>query len=358
MSEHPDIPELPAEPGGAELPEPTRADRGEEGLRADPRLRPPDPAGTRPEWDPATLLPKQPPPAATGGLWAARDATEAVGAEASGDREALRAGATAGVAAAAAADGSDGSEHSRFSPRFQFALGALMAVAAAAVVLFVAVLAGRGDSGSTVVRTGPTWSAWHPSSPENGPSEIADHVGRQYRLPDGRQLVAVTGGPLQIAGLPVTIAIRQTAAQGGNINLIDGTGVLYRMCGLGPHCKIIEGKPSVARMMLLRREALELALYSFRYLGVSDATVFLPLAKGEKNPSHALFFRRGDADLQGPVSQPLDATLAPQTPSVSSVNRSPDAQLVASITNSKLFQVSFTQANQDARAFMVLDPQP
>jgi hypothetical protein len=40
------------------------------------------------------------------------------------------------------------------------------------------------------------------------------------------------------------------------------------------------------------------------------------------------------------------------------VTRSPDAQLVNTITTPKLFTFSFTQANQDARAFLVLDPLP
>jgi len=37
----------------------------------------------------------------------------------------------------------------------------------------------------------------------DGPTQIAEHVGREYRLPEGGQLVAVTGGPMEIAGLPL-----------------------------------------------------------------------------------------------------------------------------------------------------------
>jgi hypothetical protein len=232
-----------------------------------------------------------------------------------------------------------------------------MAVGAAAIVLLVAVLVGGGSSSSDkTANTGPSWSRWAPSANgADGPTQIADHVGREYRLPDGKQLVAVTGGPLQIAGLPVTVAVRETAAQGGDIKLIDGSGVLYRMCGLGEKCAIASGKASTKRHLLLRREALELALYSFRYLPVDEAVVFLPPRKGQ-DPSQALFFRRQDTDLRNAVARPLDATLVRQTPSVAGVTRSPDAQLVNTITTPKLFSFSFTQANQDARAFLVLDP--
>ena len=107
----------------------------------------------------------------------------------------------------------------------------------------------------------------------------------------------------------------------------------------------------------LRREALELALYSFRYLPVDETVVFLPPKKGS-DPSQALFFRRSDADLRNAVVRPLSATLVSQTPSVAGVAQSPDAQLVQDITMAKLFHFSLTPANQEARAFLVLDPLP
>ncbi|HVI37480.1 MAG TPA: hypothetical protein VM684_14710, partial [Gaiellales bacterium] len=210
--------------------------------------------------------------------------------------------------------------------------------------------------------SGPSWSKWAPNpNGADGPTQIADHVGHEYRLPNGKQLVAVTGGPLQIdvggVSLPVTVALRESAAQGGDIKLFNGNGVLFRMCGLGEKCAIAQGKASTSRHLLLRREALELALYSFRYLAVDEAVVFLPPRKGQ-DPTQALFFRREDSDLRNAVARPLDATLVRETPSVSGVTRSPDAQLVQTITTSKLFTFSFTQANQDARAFLVLDPLP
>src|SRR5206468_12832213 len=66
---------------------------------------------------------------------------------------------------------------------------------------------------------------------------------RSYRLSDGNQLVAVTGGPMEVAGLPMQIALRGNPANNGDISLLDGKGVLYRLCGLGPKCAIAEGKP-------------------------------------------------------------------------------------------------------------------
>jgi len=333
--------------------------KGDE-LLAQSRDRPPDLVGTRPEWDPETLKPTAVPRAAAGRLWAPAGEGEEGDAEAvpADAAEGAGAGATA-TATAAPADADAPPRYSRYSARFQFLLGALIAIGAAAVVLLVAIaVGGKDDKNAIALRSGPAWSRWHPAGLKDGPTEIAEHVGREYRLPDGKQLVAVTGGPLEIAGLPITVAIRKSAAQGGDIDLVDdGSGALYRLCGLGPKCAIAEGKASTERHLLLRREALELALYSFRYLGVAEVAVFLPPKKGQ-SPTQAVFFRRSETDLATAVARPLDATLVNKTPSVTGVTRSPDAALVNTITTTKLFTFSFTQANQDARAFLVLDPLP
>jgi hypothetical protein len=360
VSEHDDRTD-PA-PKAPEAPEASAPAPDEPGRRPDPRLRPPDPAGTQPKYDPESLLPRSKVVAATatgGALWdpsATRPHDPAADAEAdvAGEDEERDAPEPETVAAAVAAP-----RVSRYSPRFQFAFGALLAIGAAGIVLLVALLIDHNHkTHPRAIPAGPAWSRWQPSpNGADGPTQISEHVGREYRLPDGKQLVAVSGGPLQIAGLPVTVALRESAAQGGDIKLIDGTGVLYRMCGLGPKCAISEGRASTKRHLLLRREALELALYSFRYLNVDEAVVFLPPRKGE-DPTQAVYFRRSDADLRNAVARPLNATLVQETPSVNGVTRSPDAQLVNTITTPKLFTFSFTQANQDARAFLVLDPLP
>ncbi|WCB94672.1 hypothetical protein DSM104299_03410 [Baekduia alba] len=345
--------------------------------RPDPRLRPPDPAGTQPQWDPQELLPKEQPLAAAGRLWAPPDAGDderepeaerVVAASAVADAPA--APAAAPVAEAPAAPDHDAPRYSRYSGRFQFLLGALLAIGAAAIVLLVAALASDDQKSNTItLSTGPTWSAWHPtgSTGSDSAQQIAEHVGHQYRLPNGQQLVAVTGGPLQIAGLPVTIAIQRPVSQGGDIDFVEGTGVLYRLCGVGAtDCRIAYGKPSVNRALLLRREALELALYSFRYLGVTETVVLLPpsvkVAKDKagkvtttKADPTALLFRRETPGVSSAVAHPLNATLSTKTPSVNGVARSPDAGTVSSLTGPNIFTFRFQESNQDARAFLVLN---
>jgi hypothetical protein len=298
--------------------------------RPDPRQRPPDPAGTRPRHDPEALLPRTPKPL-----------TSQSSAEVLEPAEVLTA-----VSLPAERAESAPSEH---SPRFQFLMGALVAVAVTAV----AVVAAIAVQGGTTTVQGPSWSPWHPTAQGGeGAAQIAAHVGRHYRLPDDHQLVAVQGGPLEVAELPVTVAVRESVARGGDIKLIDGNGVLYRLCGLGSKCSIPYGKPSKERHLLLRREALELALYSFRYLDVEDVAVLMPPPPGE-DANLAVFFRRDD--VEGVLDKPLEAILPGPVPSLAKVTTSPNAGFVNRLTDSTLFTFSLTQITLDNRALLVLD---
>lgn len=358
------------EPGAAEA----TPDDALELKRPDPRLRPPDPAGTQPKWDPDDLLPKETPRAASGRLWATAPEGEDAEAEETDERETVTAAAapSAGADAAAEADAEDDASHpSRYSARFQFLLGALLAVGVASIALLVAVLAGGKDDTTIVLKAGPAWSPWSPNaaSGTEAANQIASHVGAQYKLPNGHQLVGVVGGPLEVQQVPVTIAIQQPAAQGGKVDFLDdGAGVLYRMNGIGTADSRIPGRPSTNRHMLLRREALELALYSFRYLGVSKAVVLFPpsvratrsattgkLVQSKAAPT-ALLFRRDQSDMQSALVHPLASTLATETPSVSGVTRSPDARAVAALTNTKAYTYKLQEANADLRLFLVLAP--
>jgi len=187
-------------------------------------------------------------------------------------------------------------------------------------------------------------------------SWIAEYVGRQYRLPTGEQIVLVTGGPLELQGLPMKIAVRESAADGGDITMLEGKGVLYRMCGLGPKCSIAKGKPSPERALLLRREALELALYSFHDLkDIEDVVVFMPPVKGE-DPSVALHFRRGE--VAGQLARPLKATLRSPVPNPDTITTAPDTPFIERGTITNLFKFSLTTGNQDANVFLVLEPLP
>jgi hypothetical protein len=239
--------------------------------------------------------------------------------------------------------------------RFQVFSGVLIAVALAAVAAaFLAASGGGGRGGDD----GAPWAAFRPASDglDTGAREIADYVGGRYRLPNGQQIVAVTGGPMEIQGMPMRIAVRHSAADGGQIDVLDGRGVLYRLCGLGPKCAIATGKTSPERGLLLQREALELALYSFHDLkDVDNVVVFMPPKKGA-SPDRALHFQRGQ--VAGQLARPLRATLPALVPTPETIDRAPEKPFVETLTLGNIFKVSLTPANQDTSVFLVLDPVP
>jgi hypothetical protein len=237
----------------------------------------------------------------------------------------------------------------------------LLAIVAGAGVGALLVLVGRGSPAPAAA-----WSAWEPTgSVERRSAQIADHVSDQYRLPSGKALVAVTyAGPPTVTGpdgssfrVPA-IAVRPDTtggrAESDDIDTINAANtVMYTLCGLGNACSIPEGKPTVERGQLLRREALELALYSFRYLDGIDSTLVLLPPRADGQAATAVFLQRGD--VRSELDRPLDQTLtAPLTPGVGEIQ--PDEQRVIDrTTRSRIYAYSYLQS-QDGSPVMVLTP--
>ena len=227
--------------------------------------------------------------------------------------------------------------------KFRLATAALIgfgiaAVAAAAVFL----VSGRPPKP-------PAWSEWKPTAGgDTALTQIANHVGPRYRLPSGQQLVLVEGGPMQIAGLPVRVVLRPNQT---DYAPSDGRGALYVLSGMGAQGSINTGKPSVERMLLLRREALELALYTFRYVhDIKQVVVILP-PKPKAKPSVAMWFRRGDVNDQ--LARPLRFTLPGQVPSIDSLHAGATHDYLNKLTNPEVFFFDVTQA-PDANLLLML----
>jgi len=227
--------------------------------------------------------------------------------------------------------------------RFRFVLGALVGLGMAFGALAV-YLIGQGPSQES------KWSDWRPKSQgAKGAQEIAKRIAPTYKLPEGGQLVAIRGGSLKIADLDVNIAVRKPR----DISVLEGRGVLYTLCGLGPRCSIDTGKPTPERHLLLQREALELALYSFHDLrGIDNVVVLLPPRKGSP-PRQAMLFRKNSLEPQ--LETPLRLTLDSPPPTPATLLDSPEADQISRLTTPSLFSFKIEQG-QDASAFLVLDP--
>jgi hypothetical protein len=241
------------------------------------------------------------------------------------------------------------------------ALYVLLAVVGGAGVGALIVLVGRGSPAPA-----PAWSAWEPTgSVERRSAQIGDHVGDQYRLPSGKALVAVTyAGPPTVTGPEGStfevraIAVRPDTtggrAEADDIDTVSAANtVMYTLCGLGTACSIAEGKASVVRGQLLRREALELALYSFKYLDGIDSTLVLLPPRADGQAATAVYLERGD--IASALGRPLSETLtAPLTPGVGEI-AADEQRVIDRTTRSRLYEYGYLQA-QDGSPILVLSP--
>ena len=236
----------------------------------------------------------------------------------------------------------------------------------------LAVVAGAGVGALLVLVTrgspapAPAWSAWEPTgSVERRAAQIGDHVGDQYRFASGKPLVAVTysgppvvtgpdGSSFQVRAIAVQPDTTGGRAEADDISTVDANGtVMYTLCGLGRSCSIPEGTPTIARGQLLRREALELALYSFHYLDGIDSTLVLLPPRADGKAATAVFLERGDvrSELRRPLDQTLTASL---TPGVGEI-QADEQRVIERTTRSRLYEYSYLQA-QDGSPIMVLNP--
>jgi hypothetical protein len=248
----------------------------------------------------------------------------------------------------------------RSSYRFRFGvLYVVLAAIVGAAIGAAVVLASRPEPAAKAA-----WSDWQPEGRENEyPGEIAQHVGSRYRLPSGKQIVGVLAGPATVQDLPIRAVLIQHDASNptkqDDVEVIEvGNSVMYNLCGIGERCSIAEGKPSQQRARYLRREALELALYTFKYVEDVDSVIaLLPVNLGdpstdEDDTSTALFLEKKKFRRQ--LGTPLARTLKP----AASMKLDPEeGQLVDSLTspNHYLYDI---QPTQDLSAIMRLVPVP
>lgn len=229
-------------------------------------------------------------------------------------------------------------EPTRYAPRFQFLYGVLLALAITAIGAIVALETRPGAV------PGPAWSSWRPTdSSPTGAQQIGDFVGARYRLPNGHQLVTVSGGPPKVQKLDIGAVVVKASAPTASDSQLSGSTLLFTLCGDEVNCAISYGKPSIARGLLLQREALELALYSFRYIGSTDnVVVILPPRPGQKiSTATAVLLQRGD--VASMLGRPLASTLSPRTPTLRNLGSFPDLETVHVITGPRLYHYGFQE---------------
>jgi hypothetical protein len=175
----------------------------------------------------------------------------------------------------------------------------------------------------------PEWSAWKPSGSQTAMlRQIADRIPQAYRQ-DGKQLTVSTAQPLSITTeqgeVPInTVFVLPDTSRGlaeeDDIDRYDGGSVAsFALCGVGggEACSMA-GKPSPARLTLIGRQALELSLYTLKYVdGIDSVMVFMPPAP-DGQPTGTVFLTRDD--VRSELRRPLTEVLPTAVPTVGNLS--------------------------------------
>jgi hypothetical protein len=251
--------------------------------------------------------------------------------------------------------------------RFSLVYALLAAIAAGSIAALVVVLV-HPDA----VRA-PRWSKFEPTGSAIARArQIATRVSGEYKLKNGRKMVTVIPSPLQATRflqtdsgpvsveVPIsTIAVQPDVStgkheEGDYTTLNGGTTLAYQMCGFGStaqNCAIGSGAATNARGQLLRREALELALYTLKYVPETDAVLtYLPPRADQQAPATSVLVAR--KDVKNLLDRPLTRTLTPK--SIVLGDKPADLSAVDKLTLPRLYTYDYQTLPGDNTAILVL----
>ena len=234
----------------------------------------------------------------------------------------------------------------------RFMVGYLLIVLFFGALLIGFAVAWSRHSDNSGGDTATTWSFFKPSADSEALRirQIARFVGDRYQTNDGQQLARVLGGPPAVQDAPVTQFLIRDGGKQESIG--TGKAIMYILCGAGQDCALPLEASSTAHERLLRREALELALYTMRYNDVDPIAVLLP-PNPQGKPGDAVLFRKDDLKslLDKPLSQSLPTGKAPNALGMDDL----EAATVDYLTLTKSYDYDFLSAS-DGTARMVLNP--
>jgi hypothetical protein len=238
------------------------------------------------------------------------------------------------------------------STRGRFALAYLVLGAAVGAALggFI-VLAKR-----PAPKPGPPWSSWQPksSSRDDQVLEIANHVGNSYRLASGDRLAKVkVGSPEGVELRAIAIPKKKQPQTLGDFRLYEqDKSVVYALCGNGSkNCYL---PATLARAGVLRREALELALYTLKYAPVDNVLVFFPPGSRKTKPMLTVFLHR--KELEGRLDHPLRTTLPQAKPPLPGQVMPLEQETVDALTRSSIYRYLETDTGPGYGNVLVVQP--
>ena len=232
-------------------------------------------------------------------------------------------------------------------------------------VLGVVVVGALAAFAVLVVRDAPSnasgWSSWQPTgNAVEKMQQVTHRIPQAYVTADNealniavaRQLVAQVDERAIPVGA-IVIGGGATAASEDDAVVHDAANaVSIALCGLGPQCSIPGGDSSDAGLAL-RRQAVELSLYAFKYVDEIDSVVvFLP-PSSDGDSGGVIYLRRDD--LREELKVPLDETLPTRTAQIVGDASPQELSAVVRLTDSRLYSFSY-EAAPDGNPILVLTP--
>jgi len=257
---------------------------------------------------------------------------------------------------------------SAYYTRFSLAYTLLIALGVLGIGALVIVLVRPG------AKAGPPWSKFKPTgSPLAMERQIATQVSSEYQDSTNSRLVSVFPGPLeatqfvqgssgtQSVQVPVSlVAVQADASKGkheeGDYTFLDPHSTVgYAMCGIGDsrqNCGVLTAA-GASPQGLLRREALELALYTLKYVPHTNAVIaYLPPPGNPQIAAKAVLIAR--KDVQPNLRLPLARTLKPQQ--VLLGTGIPDGGHVGELTSTRVYTSAYQTLPGNGESALVLTP--
>lgn len=246
----------------------------------------------------------------------------------------------------------------RSSYRLRFAL----------IYIFLAVVVGVGVGSFIVLASEgdrpaePAWSAWQPKGSTMAKvRQIADRIPKAYHAQNGAQLTVSLAGPLAVptaqGEVPVrAVFVRPDTSKGlaeeDDIAVYPANAVVsFGLCGTRAkeQCEV-GSTASAERQTLLRRQALELSLYTLKYVdSIDSVVVFMP---PEAKSQSTVFLRR--SDVADELDRPLNTLLPTAKPKVGGLNSLEEGQVLR-LTQPRTYDWEY-QPSPDGSPVLILTP--
>lgn len=246
------------------------------------------------------------------------------------------------------ADAVEKRRRSAYGARFVLAYALVGLVFGGVIVLFAFLVSQNKE---------PQWSAYQPKGTGmERAQDIANHISRRYRE-GGETLAAVNAQRPVINSAPVdafAISKAPTSRVGGGIEKLEpaDNAIFYVFCGSGERCAI-PGEPSPERSLLLHRQSLELALYTFKYMDDVDSVVTILPRVGDINT--AGYFKR--TAVRGLLDKPVYETLPSPGPFETEGSNFEDVEASERLSAGRFFQ-SGVQELPTGGALLILTQPP